>query len=327
MRVLVTGGAGYIGSHAVRRLLAHGHDVHVFDSLSMGHRAAVPVDRLTVGDLGDADHLDHVLLMHRTEAVVHFAAYAYVGESVLQPARYYWNNLHHGLVLLERMRRQGISKFVFSSSCSTYGVPDRVPIFEDSPQRPVSPYGWTKLALEQVLLDYARAYGWTVAVLRYFNAAGAAADGSLGEDHTPETHLIPLVLKVALGLRQHIDIFGTDYPTRDGTCVRDYVHVDDLAEAHCLAMEQLQPGAVRIFNVGIGAGYSVREVIETARSVTGKPIPVREGPRRAGDPAELIADSTRIRTSLGWTPKYGQLRPIIETAWNWMKNHPNGYSK
>lgn len=327
MRILVTGGAGYVGSHAVRLLLAHGHDVHVFDNLSMGHRAAVPANRLTVGDLENADLLDHLLLIHRTEAVVHFAANAYVGESVAQPAKYYWNNLHHSLILLERMRRQSITKIVFSSSCSTYGVPEDVPISEDAPQRPVSPYGWSKLAIERVLADYAAAYGWSVAALRYFNAAGAAADGSLGEDHKPETHLIPLVLQTALGQRPYVEVFGTDYPTPDGTCVRDYVHVEDLAEAHLLALEQMRPGQPMFLNLGIGKGYSVRQVIETARQVTGKAIPVREGSRRPGDPAELVADSSRIQRELGWRPQHTDLRAIVETAWNWHRAHPQGYGR
>lgn len=325
MRIFVTGGAGYIGSHTVRRLLARGHEVRVFDNLSMGHRTAVPAACLTVGDLADTDLLDHALLMHRTDAVIHFAACAYVGESVQQPAKYYWNNLHHSIVLFERMRRQGISQIVFSSSCSTYGIPTQIPITEEVPQIPVSPYGWTKLATERALADYAAAYGWSVAALRYFNAAGAAADGQIGEHHHPETHLIPLVLQTALGQHAHVEIYGTDYPTPDGTCIRDYVHVEDLAEAHVLALERLQPGKPLFYNVGIGKGYSVREVVQTAEAVAGRSIAVREGSRRAGDPAALVADASKIQRELGWQPRYPDLRSIIETAWNWHRAHPRGY--
>src|SRR5262245_3332857 len=270
MRILVTGGAGYIGSHAVKLFLARGHDVWVYDSLVYGHRAAVPAERLIVGDLAETDRLDHALLIHRIEAVVHFAAFAYVGESVKDPGKYYQNNLVNTLHLLERMRRHGVGRFVFSSTCATYGVPERVPITEDLPQRPINPYGRGKLAVEWALADYAAAYGWGACALRYFNAAGASPDGAIGEDHHPETHLIPLVLQTALGQRPHVDIFGTDYPTPDGTCIRDYIHVDDLAEAHLLALEKLAAGNFLFYNLGIGRGYSVREVIRTAEEVTGK---------------------------------------------------------
>ena len=325
MKILVTGGAGYIGSHTVRLLLEHGHDVVVYDNLSMGHRQSVPAERLVVGDLKDADHLDHTLLIHRIEAVVHFAAFAFVGESVTNPAKYYQNNLVNTLNLMERMRRHGITKIVFSSTCATFGTPDSLPITEDLPQRPINPYGWTKLFIERALLDFAAAYGWSFAALRYFNAAGATPKGDIGEDHTPETHLIPLVLQAALGQRGPIEIFGTDYPTPDGTCVRDYVHVDDLAEAHRLALDKLQPGRGLLLNVGIGQGYSVRQVIETAERVTGKKIPVKEGPRRPGDPAELVASPAKIMKELGWRPKYLELDPILETAWKWHQSHPKGY--
>src|SRR6516162_4802126 len=281
MRILVTGGAGYIGSHAVRHFLSRGHDVWVYDNLSMGHRAAVPAERLIGGDLTETPRLDQALVAHRIEAVVHFAAFAYVGESVTQPARYYQNNLVNTLNLLDAMRRLGINRVVFSSTCATYGVPEKVPITEDEKQKPINPYGNTKLAVEHALADYAAAYNWGFAALRYFNAAGASPAGDIGEDHKPETHLIPLVIQAVLGQRPHIEIYGTDYPTPDGTCIRDYIHVDDLAEAHLLALENLEPGSEMIYNLGIGKGYSVREVIRAVEEVTGKQVPVRETPRRA----------------------------------------------
>jgi UDP-glucose 4-epimerase len=326
MRILVTGGAGYIGSHAVRLFLARGHEVWVYDNLSMGHRQAVPADRLIVGDLSEIPQLEHAVLIHRIEAVVHFAAFAFVGESVKDPGKYYKNNLVNTLTLMECLRRSGVSRFVFSSTCATYGVPIKVPITEDEPQRPINPYGIGKLAVEHALADYAAAYGWAYAALRYFNAAGACPDGAIGEDHDPETHLIPLVLQTALGLRPHVEIFGTDYPTSDGTCVRDYIHVDDLAEAHLLALEHLQPGQGMRYNLGIGKGYTVREVIQTAQEVTGKKIVVKEGPRRHGDPPILVASAEKIRNELGWKPRYTELRPIIETAWIWHRKHPRGYN-
>jgi UDP-glucose 4-epimerase len=325
MRILVTGGAGYIGSHAVRLFLARGHDVWVYDNLIFGHRAAVPAERLVVGDLAEIQRLDQLLVQQRIEAVVHFAAFAFVGESVQDPGKYYQNNLVNTLNLMECLRRHGIGRFVFSSTCATYGTPERVPITEEEPQRPINSYGRTKLGIEQALGDYARAYGWGYAALRYFNAAGASPDGAIGEDHMPETHLIPLVLQTVLGQRPHIEIFGTDYPTPDGTCIRDYVHVDDLNEAHLLALERLEPGSQLRYNLGTGRGYSVREVIHVVEEVTGKTVAVKEGPRRAGDPAELVACADKAQRELGWRPKYAELRPIIETAWNWHKNHPRGY--
>ena len=325
MRILVTGGAGYIGGFTVRRLLAKGHAVTVFDNLSAGHRAAVPPDCLVVGDLRDADQLDHHLVSRRIEAVIHFAASAYVGESVTNPAKYYANNLRNSMNLLERVRRQNIQRFVFSSTCATYGNPEKLPLTEAHPQRPVNPYGNTKLAFEYMLRDYSAAYGIGFAALRYFNAAGASVDGAHGEQHDPETHLIPLVLQVALGQRSHIDIFGTDYDTPDGTCVRDYVHVEDLAEAHLLALEKLTPGVGAAFNIGTGTGNSVREVVRVCEEVTGKPIAVKEGPRRAGDPPVLVAGAEKVRAALGWSPKFPDLRSIIETAWDWHRTHPTGY--
>ncbi len=326
MRILVTGGAGYIGSHTVRLLLARGHDVWVYDNLSLGHRAAVPADRLVVGDLNEIPKLDHLLLMNRIEAVVHFAAFTSVGESVKDPGRYYQNNLVNTLGLMECLRRHGIGRFVFSSTAATYGEPQRVPITEEEPQKPINPYGMGKLGVEHALTDYAAAYGWGFAALRYFNAAGASPDSTIGEDHEPETHLIPLVIYAAMGKRSHIEVFGTDYPSPDGTCIRDYIHVDDLAEAHLLALENLSPGKGLRYNLGIGRGYSVREVIRAVEEVTGKPVPVKEGPRRAGDPPSLVASSDKIQRELGWRPKYAELRPIVETAWNWHSKHPRGYN-
>ncbi len=326
MRILVTGGAGYIGSHAVRLFLARGHDVWVYDNLELGHRKAVPADRLIVGDLGDAAPLEHVLFTRQIEAVVHFAASALVGESVRDPAKYYRNNLINTINLMECLRRNGIGRFVFSSTCATYGVPRQVPITEDEPQKPINPYGFTKLAVERALADYAAAYRWGYAALRYFNASGAGADGTIGEDHDPETHLVPLVLQVALGQRPYIEVFGTDYPTPDGTCIRDYIHVDDLAEAHLLALERLEPGKGLCYNVGTGRGYSVREVIRTAEQVTGKSITVREGPRRPGDPPALVAAAEKIQHELDWHPRYTDLRTIVGTAWRWHQSHPRGYN-
>jgi UDP-glucose-4-epimerase GalE len=291
----------------------------------VGHRAAVPVGRLIVADLSETHRLDHVLLLHRIEAVVHFAALTYVGESVREPAKYYQNNLVHTLGLMECLRRHGINRFVFSSSCATYGVPERVPMTEDLPQRPINPYGQTKLAVERALSDYAAAYSWGYAALRYFNASGASPDGAIGEDHSPETHLIPLVLQTVLGQRPHIEIFGSDYPTPDGTCIRDYIHVDDLVDAHLLALERLEPGKGLCLNLGIGRGYSVREVIHVAEEVTGKKVTIREGPRRPGDPPALVASAAKAQQILGWQPHYTDLRAIMETAWNWHRTHPRGY--
>jgi UDP-glucose-4-epimerase GalE len=325
MRILVTGGAGYIGSHAVALLLSRGHEVHVYDNLSAGHRRSVPLQRLIEGDLADLPRLDHVFVEKRIEAVMHFAAFALVGESVRQPGKYYQNNLIHTLNLMELMRRHGVWRFVFSSTCATYGIPERVPITEDQPQCPINPYGNAKLAVERALADYATAHDWGYATLRYFNASGASTCADIGEDHEPETHLIPIVLQTALGQRPHVEVFGTDYNTPDGSCIRDYIHVEDLAEAHLVALEHLKPGRQLIFNLGTGHGYSVREVIRTAEAVTGKPIAVKEGLRRAGDPPALIASAEKIQGELGWRPRFTELRPIIETAWHWHRKHPKGY--
>jgi len=325
MNILVTGGAGYIGSHTVRALLERDHNAIVLDNLSYGHAEAVPAKRLVLGALNDAAMVERLLAEQQIEAVVHFAAFAYVGESVKDPARYYSNNLINSLSLLDACRKTGVRKFVFSSTCATYGTPTKVPIDESEKQLPINPYGNTKLAFERALADYAAAYPFGFCALRYFNASGANPEGSIGEDHDPETHLIPLAFQAAMGKRSHLDIFGTDYPTPDGTCVRDYIHVDDLATAHILALEKLEAGNQWKYNVGVGRGFSVREVIRTVEEVSGLKVPVKEGPRRAGDPAELVANADAIRRDLGWEPRYADLRPIIETAWNWHRTHPNGF--
>jgi len=325
MRVLVIGGAGYIGSHTVRLLNQTEHEVWVYDNLSMGHRASVPAEQLIVGELADTKLLEQTLRDKNIDAVMHFAAFTEVGESMLAPAKYYQNNVIATLGLFESMRQLGVHRFVFSSTTATYGQPERIPIAEDTPQIPINPYGFTKLVVERALKDYVRAYGFAGAALRYFNAAGAASDGSIGEDHKPESHLIPLVLQVALGQRERIHVFGDDYPTPDGTCIRDYVHVEDLAAAHLAALERLEEGKVIEVNLGSGVGYSVMQVINACRKVSGHSIPVVNSPRRAGDPAKLIADSALAKTLLDWQPKYTTIEQIVETAWNWHRSHPNGY--
>jgi UDP-glucose 4-epimerase len=326
MRILVTGGAGYVGSHAVKLLVARRHEVIVVDNLSAGHRAAVPSGELVVADLTDRQKIADLLRTRRIDAVMHFAALAYVGESVREPARYYQNNVVGTLALLEAMREAGVAKIVFSSTCATYGVPREVPIPEQHPQQPINPYGCTKLAIEWALDDYRAAYGLGFAALRYFNAAGAALDGSLGEDHTPETHLIPIALEVAEGKRVAIDIFGTDYPTPDGTCIRDYIHVDDLATAHLAALERLAPGDALKVNLGTGCGASVRQVIDVCRRVTGREIATRESPRRPGDPPELVACPAAALEQLGWQAEHSELETIVTTAWNWFAAHPERYA-
>ncbi|HTN73879.1 MAG TPA: UDP-glucose 4-epimerase GalE [Pirellulaceae bacterium] len=327
MNILVTGGAGYVGSHAVKVLLAAGHSVTVYDNLSRGHHAAVPAGLLVVGELSDQNKLTELLRERRIEAVMHFAAFALVGESVTDPALYYQNNVVAALSLLEAMRAAQVSKFIFSSTTATYGEPATMPIAEDTLQQPINPYGFTKLVLEHALADYAHAYGWGYAALRYFNASGASPAGDIGEDHDPESHLIPIVLQVALGQRESINIFGSDYPTPDGTCVRDYIHVDDLASAHLKALEQLTPGVGLRLNLGTGTGHSVRQVIDACRRVTGHAIPERVGPRRAGDPPTLIADSRLAQRTLAWQPKYVAIEEIVATAWAWHQSHPHGYAK
>ncbi len=325
MNVFVTGGAGYIGSHVVRLLLEAGHRVRVYDNLAEGHAAAVPEETLVRGDLMDAQRLVEAL-DEGFDCVMHFAAHCYVGESMINPEKYYATNVVAGLRLLTAMRRTGVRRIVFSSSAATYGEPEQIPITEEHPQNPINAYGQTKLDFEHALGFYAGAYGLGYASLRYFNAAGAAPDGAIGEDHDPETHLVPIVLQVALGQRKSVQIFGTDYPTRDGTCVRDYIHVCDLAQAHILAMERIEPGKGCWYNLGNGNGYTVREVIDVARKVTGRKIPDEVGPRRPGDPPELVASSAKIMRELGWKPQYPDIEMIIETAWRWHEAYPDGYS-
>jgi len=326
MRVLVVGGAGYVGSHCVRRLIRNGHDVWVVDNLSRGHAASVPSGCLIQAELNDREQLIQIMTELDIEAVMHFAAFALVGESVAQPAIYYQNNVAATLELLEAMRAARVWRIVFSSTTATYGQPEKTPIVEATLQQPINPYGFTKLVIERALVDYARAYGFGAAALRYFNAAGASPDGDIGEDHDPETHLIPLVLQTALGHRPSIGILGSDYPTPDGTCIRDYVHVDDLADAHLRAMSLLEPGSQLQLNLGTGQGHSVHQVLDACRQVTGHPIPATLEARRPGDPAELIADSNLARQILGWSPQYTSLLDIVRTAWRWHQSHPHGYS-
>ena len=326
MIVLVIGGAGYVGSHTVRQLQRHGHQVWVYDNLSRGHAQSVPEECLITGELSDGNKLRSVLADKKIEAVMHFAAFALVGESVAQPAMYYQNNVSATLELLEAMRAAGVWRIVFSSTTATYGQPEIVPISEETLQLPINPYGFTKLVIEHALSDYAHAYGLGCAALRYFNAAGASPEGDIGEDHDPESHLIPLVLQTALGQRPSIGIFGDDYPTPDGTCIRDYVHVDDLADAHLRALDLLQPGSSLQLNLGSGHGHSVRAVIEACRRVTGHAIPTVTEARRPGDPAELVADSRLAQKVLGWKPVYTAIEDIVSTAWKWHRSHPHGYA-
>ena len=325
MRVLVTGGAGYIGSHTVRRLVSDGHEPIVYDNLSEGHRAAVGDCRLVEGDLADRELMASVMADEGIEAVIHFAAHCAVGESVENPAKYYRNNIVNGVILLDAMIAANVGRIVFSSTAATYGIPSHCPIDEDQPKVPCNPYGRSKLHFEEMLAEYGDAYGIGSVALRYFNAAGASPDGDIGEDHEPETHLIPIVLQVALGQREQVQIYGTDYGTPDGTCVRDYIHVDDLADAHIRAMAQIEPGTAAAYNMGNGQGYSVLEVIEKAREITGHEIPAKEAPRRPGDPPALVASSEKIMTVLGWRPELPTLGDIIATAWHWHQAHPQGY--
>ena len=320
MNILVTGGAGYIGSHACKALSNAGYTPIAYDNLVYGHEWAVKWGPFEQGDILDRKRLDEVIEQYQPAAIMHFAAYAYVGESVEQPGKYYRNNVSGSLTLLEAMRDHGIRYFIFSSTCATYGEPQQIPISEDHKQAPINPYGHSKLMIEQMLSDFDTAHDLKSVALRYFNAAGADPDGDTGEDHDPETHLIPLVLDAAIGKRPSITIFGDDYDTPDGTCIRDYIHVTDLADAHVKALKYLEQGGnTTKFNLGNGTGFSVKDVIDTAQKVTGRDIPVVIGKRRPGDPPRLVGDATRIRKELNWSPEYADLETIIDTAWRWHK--------
>ena len=326
MAILVTGGAGYIGSHMVAELLRIGEEVVVADSLETGHRDAVMGGKLHVGDLRDKAFLDQVFQENQIEAVIHFAANSLVGESMANPGKYYHNNVYGTLCLLEKMQQYGVNKIVFSSTAATYGEPERTPIEENDRTFPTNAYGETKLAMEKMMKWFDVAHGVKYVALRYFNACGAHESGRIGEDHAPETHLIPLVLQVPLGKREFISIYGEDYPTPDGTCIRDYLHVADLASAHVLALKRLRDGGdSAVYNLGSGQGYSVKEIIDVARKVTGHPIPAKAEARRAGDPAVLIASSAKAERELGWVRRMDRLEDIIASAWNWHREHPNGY--
>ena len=327
MAILVCGGAGYIGSHAVHALVEKGEEVVIVDNLQTGHRGALnPAAKFYEGDIRDASVLDRIFTENKIEAVIHFAANSLVGESMEKPLLYFNNNVYGMQVLLEAMVRHGVDKIVFSSTAATYGEPKRVPIHEDDETCPTNTYGETKLTMEKMMKWVSRANGVRYVSLRYFNAAGALPDGSIGEDHKTETHLIPLILQVPTGRRDHITVFGDDYPTPDGTCLRDYIHVVDLADAHVLALEYLRKGgASDIFNLGNGQGFSVKEMIAAAEKATGRSIKVEIGARRAGDPAQLIASSEKARSVLGWKPQFTDVEQVIGTAWKWHESHPHGY--
>ncbi len=327
MAILVCGGAGYIGSHMVSELLDRGEEVIVVDNLQTGHKAAVLEDAtLYIGDLRDEHFLDDVFKKHTIDAVVHFAADSLVGESVTNPLKYYDNNVYGAMSLLKVMHANDVKKIVFSSTAATYGEAENFPIQESDPTIPTNPYGETKLAIEKMLKWTEEAYGIHYVALRYFNVAGAHMDGKIGEDHFPETHLIPIILQVALGSREAISIFGDDYDTHDGTCIRDYIHVTDLANAHILALKKLEKDETSgIYNLGSGTGFTVKEVIEATRKVTGHPIPTVIAPRRAGDPARLVASSEKAKAELGWEPQYTSLEKMIGSAWRWFQENPEGY--
>ncbi|HUW84301.1 MAG TPA: UDP-glucose 4-epimerase GalE [Phycisphaerae bacterium] len=326
MKVLVTGGAGYIGSHCVKLLCERSHQVVVLDDLSAGHAAAVHRKAVLIrADVADRSALGSLLAEHRVDGVIHLAGHLNVSESVAQPLKYYENNVAKTVVLLQHMKQAGVRRIVFSSTCATYGVPQKLPITEEHPQNPVTPYGRSKLTVEHMLRDCGSAWGLAAVALRYFNASGCAADGTLGEDHDPEIHLIPRGLLAAMGRLDGFKIYGTDYPTPDGTCIRDYVHVDDLAAAHLLALEAAEPGVMRAYNCGIGRGYSVREVLDTIGRVIGRSMSVGEADRRPGDPPELYADAGKLRSELGWHPQFEDIDDIVQTAWRWFAAHPNGY--
>jgi UDP-glucose 4-epimerase len=330
MNVLVAGGAGYIGSHTVKRLLEAGHNPVIYDNLSRGHRVVAGILGVPAvfSDLEDRVALVKALRDHRIDVVMHFAAWAYVGESVERPLDYYANNVATTIGVLRAMKDAGVKRFVFSSTCATYGDPDKIPVTEEEKQLPTSPYGRSKLMVEHILKDHAAAEkDFAFAALRYFNASGCAMDGTLGEDHDPETHLIPVILQAILGVRPPLTVFGTDYPTPDGTNVRDYVHVDDLADAHIAAMRAIEPGKPLFCNLGTGRGFSVREVIATAERVTGRKVPVQYGPRRAGDAVALFADPSRAKQLLDWEARHRDPETIIASAWRWFESHPRGYAK
>jgi UDP-glucose 4-epimerase len=325
--VLVTGGAGYIGSHTVRLLASQGYKVVVLDNLVFGHREAIVDDgvELVVGDIGDKELISGLFDRHGFAAVIHFAAYAYVGESVTNPLKYYRNNTCAPLALLEVMQEKGCKSFVFSSTCATYGVPETIPIVETTHQDPINPYGRSKLMLEWILRDCDTAWGLHTVALRYFNASGSSPDGKIGEDHNPETHLIPRVLMAVTGEISHLDVFGTDYPTPDGTCIRDYIHVDDLASAHAAALSHLSSGGASVAcNLGTGVGVSVKEIIAAVEEVTGRPVPVKYSPRRAGDPPQLLADPSFAKQTLGWTAAHKDVRDMVRSAWAWMSGPRKG---
>ncbi len=326
MNVLVTGGAGYIGSHILRLLAAHGHTCVAYDNLCKGHAEAVGDTRLIVADVADRAALVQALRECKIDLVIHMAAFIEVGESVADPAKYFHNNTIIGMTLLDAMREASVARLVFSSTAAVYGVPERVPIVETDRTDPINPYGASKLAVEFMLAGYAAAYGLGCVALRYFNVAGASPDGAIGEAHDPESHLVPLILQVPLGQRENIKIFGSDYDTPDGTCLRDYIHVMDLAEAHRLAADAAEPGRCKVYNLGNGEGFSVKEVVQTCRDVTGHPIPAVPAERRPGDPARLVASAAKASAELGWRPQYPDVATIVQHAWEWHRTHPQGYT-
>ena len=326
--ILVTGGAGYIGSHTVKVLVERGLEVVVLDSLITGHAEALPPEvPLYQGDISDFELLQAIVRKHPIDSVIHFAARSLVGESMIKPELYFHENTAKTNLFVTHLLKLGIHKLVFSSTAATYGLPEQVPMVESTPTIPINPYGLSKLMIEQSLAWFEKAHGLQWIALRYFNAAGASLDGMIGEDHATETHLIPLILKTALGQREHISIYGTDYPTPDGTCIRDYIHVLDLADVHILALDKLSQGICGSFNVGTGQGHSVREVIERAKGVTGIEFPIIESPRREGDPDSLVAGVDKIEQTLGWKARYSDLDTILESAWRWHRNNPNGYGR
>lgn len=325
MKVLVTGGAGYVGSACLRYLRSEGHEALAYDNLVEGHRSAVGGAELVVGDIADTTLLTRVLRDFGAEAVMHFAAATNVGESVGNPEYHYRNNVGGTLSLLNAMREAGVDRMLFSSTCATYGNSPKVPMSETTPQDPCSPYARTKLAVEWMIRDFADAYGIGFTLLRYFNAAGASADGSFGEYHSPETHLIPIVLSALLGQRELVKVFGTDYPTPDGTCIRDYIHIEDLASAHLLAISKTTPKTQEVFNVGTGHGQSVLQIIKACETVTGRRVPTENAQRRPGDPPALVADPVKLRTVLGWQPRYTSIEDVVATAWRWHEKNPDGY--